>query len=686
MNARAGAAVSAKVIALPVARRRLSEASIVPIARTVTAIVFDVPGEAGRSRPRLTALFDGQPMGGPQISTSLELRSGARRYVLVVGRSAEQLTGTTVTLALGAQLAAILDGDWLQPPLADGTSLVRGLTEAGRRRLLKLFMTTGASLFGRGSAEFAAAAHQLAEVTAAVSLMPATSCPAGAGGDIVSYRMPVAAGEPDVQEMIALGAGRVARLTGWSHFVEEGERGRILHLFLPAAARGAEALVCLGEVQTLLRAPDAEARPSALVPWLARRDGSVRAWVETLLEPAAADDPAAAALMRELRQEAGAAPKAELRHVSTTPGGLLIAADLADPDGLARAWRIERGAAVEEIAASARLACFVPLPAACSGPDIHRISLVHHSGRISVLGGGVAQAYAGQMPEGFAGAAAAVAAARLDLPALCAIEAPAPSGEPLLAIIAGVSPNLDLIRARAAFVFAEPRGRGVEMIYHARAGGLAEAARGAMAQAEAVYGIPHRLVVLPDGATESDALLAAIRAVAAPRLLCLGAEVLPAGPGWLAAWLSRPDEARPVVGGALVDIGGSVLHAGGRLVETATGAGPDMQIRGAGWPARDLPRSSAETDLVSADCVAMTLAAAQALAAAARYPNPDVMLAAMVQGLRQEGREARILLQSRFVRYSAAPRQAALAREVDAAALAALLKPFFRPGAEEGHP
>ena len=118
---------------------------------------------------------------GPSISTSLALRSGGWRHVLVVGRSAESLTGTTVTLALGAQLAAILDGDWLQPPIADGAALVRGLAEEGRRRLLKLFMTTGASLFGRGSPEFAQAARRLAETVAAAPLVPASLVPAGRG-------------------------------------------------------------------------------------------------------------------------------------------------------------------------------------------------------------------------------------------------------------------------------------------------------------------------------------------------------------------------------------------------------------------------------------------------------------------------------------------------------------------------
>ena len=53
-------------------------------------------------------------------------------------------------LALGTTPAASIDPDWLQSPLVDVAALFEGLTEDGRQRLLRLFLTTGASLLGRG--------------------------------------------------------------------------------------------------------------------------------------------------------------------------------------------------------------------------------------------------------------------------------------------------------------------------------------------------------------------------------------------------------------------------------------------------------------------------------------------------------------------------------------------------------
>ena len=104
--------------------------------------------------------------------------------------------------------------------------------------------------------------------------------------------------------------------------------------------------------------------------------------------------------------------------------------------------------------------------------------------------------------------------------------------------------NLDLIRARAALVFAEPRGRAVEIVYHVRTGPLAEAARAAIAQAEAVYGIAHRLVTLPGGRRRTRTG-SARRSRPRRRRGCSasGPTCCPARAGWLAAWLARPEAA-----------------------------------------------------------------------------------------------------------------------------------------------
>ena len=665
MKVRATAAApTAELIPLPVARRRLAEAAIVPIARDVSAIMFDAPADGGRARQRLTALFAGQPLREPSISTSLELRSGSRRHLLVVGRSAESLTGTAMTLALGAQLAAILDGDWLQPPIADGATLVRGLSESGRRRLLKLFLTTGASLFGRGSAEFAQAARRLAETVSASALAPVSWCPLGAGGRLVSYRLPAETEEGTIEELIAIGAERVARIENWKALVEAAGARRILHLYLPGATDTGGGLVGLGAAQLHLRAPDAEVPPQALAPWLARRRSEVVAWVAGLVAARAEADPLAAALARELRQTAEAAPRAVVRHLSATPGGVLYAVDLVDGEGLVRALRVERGGATTEVAPAARIAGFAALPGA---GEACRLSLVLWSRRVVAAQVGVPDAFCGEAPEALASEPIAVARARLDLrpAAATAVASFGAAREPALSLVAPVSPNLDLIRARAAAVFVESKGRAVEVVYHVRDGALAEASRGAIAQAEAVYGIAHRLVTLPAAASEADGLREALAVAAAPRLLVLGADVLPAGPGWLAAWLGRPDAAPPAMGGVLLDIGGTVLHLG---VQSCVG-----------WPARDLPRGSAR-GAVSAACVGLTRAAAERLAAAPYYPEPDVMLAAAL------GQDARLLPQCRFVRYGGGAGRSRLAEAVDQAALELVLKPLFRPDADEGRP
>ena len=668
MTPHARPAVTAEIIPLPLARRRLAEASIVPIAGAVSAIVFDTPPNGARSAARLTALLAGEALRGASLSTSLELRSGGRRHLLVVGRSAGSLTGLTITLALGAELAAIVDGDWLQPPIASGAALVRGLSEAGRQRLLKLFLTTGASLFGRGAPEFADAAKRLVELVGAPAAEPASWCRIGAAGRLVSYRLPAGLDADGIDTLIAIAPSRVARLSGWQLATEPSERGVILHAFIPGALQPGTTLVGLGPAHLHLLAPDDDLPPRLLVPWLARRSAPTRSWVQSLLHAAEAD-PTAAALSRELTQGADAAPKATIRHLSATCGGLLFALDLADPCALVRAVRIERGHDAEEIPPSARLSGFATLP----GHDDCRISLLYHSGRIVPVHAGAPAAFSGDVPTGCD--PSAVARARLDMErrAPQAIETfGTPNPQPPLTIVAGVGDSLDIIRARAALLFAEPRGHAVEIVYHALSGPLADAARVAIAHAEAVTGIAHRLVTLPAGATAADRLIAALSAAAAPRILSLGADVLPSGPGWLAPWLSGLTEARPILGGALLDVAGSVLDAGGTIAPDK--GQPTARPRATGCPARDLPRTTAATTLVTAECVGLTRSAADLLCTGVpNYPNPDLMLAELAQRM-----QARTLFQCRFVRYAAPAPRTPHDDAVDAAALALLLKAFFR--------
>jgi hypothetical protein len=275
--------------------------------------------------------------------------------------------------------------------------------------------------------------------------------------------------------------------------------------------------------------------------------------------------------------------------------------------------------------------------------------------------------------------AAAAAAARLsverpDRAAECADFGAVPE-DPALSLVAAIGENLDVVRARAAMLFAEPGAAEVEVVCHAPAGPLAEAARGAIAAAVAATGIGHRLVTVARGADAADRLVAALGQARGAAVLILGADVLPAGPGWLAPWRCRLVPARPVLGGTLIDPAGSVIDAGGM---------PDDQRRFTGLPAADLPGAPAlATRLATAECVGLTRAAAERFAAATRYPNPDVMLAETIAGIAAEGGEAATLVRSRFVRY-AGPAADGRAECVDCEAIRLVLKRSFSPSGDQG--
>ena len=93
-----------------------------------------------------------------------------------------------------------------------------------------------------------------------------------------------------------------------------------------------------------------------------------------------------------------------------------------------------------------------------------------------------------------------------------------------------------------------------------------------------------------------------------------------------------------MLGGTLLDTSGAVIDAGGSDRDDR---------RHAGLPATDLPGVPAlATARVSAECVGVTRAVAEALCeSSTRYPNPDVLLGEILAGL-GEGKEAATLLRA----------------------------------------
>ena len=491
-----------------------------------------------------------------------------------------------------------------------------------------------------------------------------------------------------VEELIAVGPDRVARLADWRLMVEPTAKANILHVSLPEQVPGGASLAGLGKSQIHLLAPDAALTPRALVPWLERRSAATRAWVETLMAPAALTDPTAAALMRELRQGSDGSPQAVLSHLSVTRGGILFALELTDPCDLVRSVRIERRDDAEEFEASGRTVGFAALRGREDDPC--RIRLVYRSGRLATIHDGPPTALA-EIPSAFAGAqgAVALALARLSLDRVgpIAIETfGAVHPEPPLSILAGVGANLDTIRARAALLFGEPKGRAVELVYHvadgrARRGGAGgHRARGG--------GLRHRAPA-GDAARRGDGSRPPPRrarggdraAAARPRGGCAaGRNRAGSRPGWAGS-------ARAVRFSA----GRCSMPAARWSTSAACRRDGDLPVAGAGrWDGRpgSSARATAATELVTADCVGMTRSVASLLSGSTpHYPSPDVMLARAVQAVRRRGQEARMLPQCRFVRYGGRPgAEPAGGGGRTRAALALVLKPLFRPGADEGRP
>lgn len=704
MNARAdipSALSSTGPQVLPLAatrRRRLAEGTLVPMASGVAGLFFDTPAGTPGDGGRLGASADGLRLEPPFVTTRLALHSGGERHLILTGRGGETLLGRHILIFRGEVPAAQIDPAWLQSPLGDATSLIEGLSDEGRRRLLKLFLTTGPSLFGtRAGTAFGEAARDLLDLLGVPMMPSAAVCSLGAGV-VVTYRLPARIEAERIGEIVILDAGRSRRLADCRPVVEPRDGGCLVHVHLPCALPPGATLVGLGPAPIRLRLPGEETRIRSLIPWLARRDAPTRAWVHDLIETTAATDPGAEALMRELRHQ-DAPPSLAIHHLSATPRGVLCALTLDDPADLVREIRLDRGGAVARLAAGrGGFRGYVVLPRRSAIADRCRLRLILQSGRILAAGERALAPYSGELPPVFGLAdAEALAAASLDR------ERPRgrtragtavglelfgqPPAAPTLRLIVPADERPDAVQARAAMVLAERGGQRVEILCHGPAP-AAEAAAPVLADAAAVFGVAHRLLRLPAAATPLDGLALALELSLelGPEtpVLVLGANVLPEGAGWLGAWLRRLGRPWAMLGGTLLDHEGAVCHAGGRLRLDADGL-PRRVAPHLGLPAADLPRAPAvmADSLPGADCLGLTPVAAAALAATdPACAGPDVALVLAARRLAREGAATGTFLRGRFTRFGgAAPTP--LAAAVEAHVLARLLKPSFNLAPQE---
>ena len=600
---------------------------------------------------------------------------------------ANTLARTDVLLSLDGEAAAKVDPECLQSALSDAATMIDGLSDAGRRRLLKLFLTTGASLFrGEAGSGFGRAADGLLQLLGAPTLSPASWCPLGKAGHIVSYR--ISAGDVATPKggLVALSDTDVGRIDGFKAFVERTESGDVLHMFLADGWPSGRTLVVLGETPLHLVAPAADVAPQPLSTWVQRRDTATRNWVERLVDASAGSDPVAAALKREMTCGTELAPQLSVAHLSANADGILYALDLSDRHRLINAVRIRRGEAEIVVPTPSgsmpngtgrTFAGYADLSRRSWIDDSCHIRMEYSSGRLVTVHSGPLEAFTGAVPDVFRPVSApALAKARMGMTrpsvGVTVEEFGDPRRDPSLSIIVEVGENLDAICARAAMLFREPDASGVELVYYAREGRLADAARNALANAQSVFGLPHLLVTVPSDEVEASRLTAALLEGRADRLLVLGPDVLPAAPRWLNPWIEWNCGERPLLGGTLLAVDGSILDAGEWVRK---GRRPRRSCRVAGLPASALPRKpTVLTTRVTAECFGLSRGGLRSLLTDARwYPDTNVMLAQTVDRLGTEGRPAQTLLKSRFIRYGAGREYDPITKAADGLALEIIL-------------
>jgi len=641
------------------------QASIVPVSDTAVIVMFDLPAsDIGRRKPRpLSGSIGGAVLPKPLISSPLPLRTGAMRYLVLLRTGGNDLAQNHVTFNFGAETVAFINPDWLQSPLRDLADAVDGLTPQGQQRLLKLFLTSAASLLGREQGPaFVRTIKMLLDMFQVQDGVLASRCPIGQTGEVLTYRFSDRDLAEAPKELISLKTDRVARVSDPLFLLETGG---LLHVLVPGSGLGLQQFVALGDRPLLLKAEHRLIEAQPFAQWLQRRPQETRSWGNLVLETAARHDPVARALIQELKQLPDAQPQIRLHDFSATSGGLLVWLDVKNQGGQVTGLRVERGSiSIDlDLPTSGQIRVWVAMPHS-DGPA--RLRLIFRSGLLRIVHEGMPTSFYGVLPAGIptesvSDAAQTLAAAWLDRalqPMTHCIETFARSQVPKhLTLIAPPSQNPDLIRARAALIACEAAAGKVEVIYTCAADHAEPIVR-LLIDIAASYGVTHSLICTPLQTNAADRLLLALGAAQAEAVLLLGEDVLPEAPGWLAPWMAAlgRKSSTSVLGGALLTACGSVAHAGGWLKQSTAGQPVERVLRLKGMPLVDLgTAASVNTQVVTADCVGLKpLSVSALIKAGATVPDPDTLLQKMMVSL-GAARPARTQLRHRFVRYSPEP-------------------------------
>ncbi len=538
---------------------------VVALSNTVAAAFFDHSRAARLPQARITARTGSTTLCLPLIASELARSDGGCRSVFLLNMPAREISRDGLWIDRNQTPLAEIDPLALQSPLVDPYALLAGLSDDGNLRLLRLLLTTGMSLFGRG------ALTGFRDITAQVlerlspSVLPLRAwCPVSATAAIVSYSIPRDRRAEDFTDLIGMEDTAVSRLSGAEADIEDTTEGRLLHLFLPEGLRPGSTLVALSDSPQRLAGPaDGEVgRP--LGAWLARRTPRIRKQARARLTRIAAQDETAAALLDEMACPEVDRPKVMPHLLAQTPGGLLYAVGLNDPHRLARALILRSDSGDIELPLGppcfhrhlGRLQVgYYPMPQPCEPGDRAELHVLYRSGRLSLGGDCTVTAFSATLPDILRELPAdrlapALADALNDmlptrpLPRVEHLTLAASPEAPTTTIIAELGGSIDYAYALAATLMGQ---RNVTLA-------LTHPDPNAMAMLSAIgtdlhqiYGLGIDLIGLPGGLLPAERMRAALSCAQTDAAIYLSRDSLPNDPDWLPQWAARLDHFAPVL-------------------------------------------------------------------------------------------------------------------------------------------
>lgn len=543
----------------------------VQLADTLTAAYYDSPAEAQPHGGRLTASVGDEPLCLPLIVTRLARSPGGLRHVFLLDVPVRRLCREGLTILRDEAPLAEIDPMALQSPVVDALALLAGLAPEGARRLLRLLLTTGVSLFGKGGQHgVGEIVTRLLETVTPPSLPLQAWCPIGTAAAVASYGLPHGLPAEGFREVVAVEPGRLRRIGGVQADVEVAGDARRLHLFLPAEIPAPSTLVALSDPPLRLAGPSERQPARPLGAWLARRSPRIRAVTRARLVRLAETHPGAAALVDEIACPAPDLPSARIHHLIRTPGGLFYAIGLADSHGLVRGFVARAGEATVALplgrmaphprAGRIQLG-FAAIPEPGGADEPVELSLLYRSGRLTRVGSTRPEPLTAVLPDFLAALPAeevapplaaaladAIPARRLRPATLHRVAQSVPSPAVHLVVEVGACP--DHLHALAASL--EGR-RDVVLVLHHRSAEAMAMLRGLAGEVHAVYGLGVE-IALPAGRDlmPAERLRAVLAGLTAEATILLSRDTLPEGAGWLDPWLARlagpaPRIARPLL-------------------------------------------------------------------------------------------------------------------------------------------